>query len=45
MDYKKISDFFKFHIVLIKNLILNEIDHEYMGNVEELEEAGTPGVL
>ena len=24
---------------------VNEIDHEYMGNVEELEEAGTPGVL
>lgn len=24
---------------------VNEIDHEYIGNVEELEEAGTPGVL
>lgn len=24
---------------------VNELDHEYVANVEELEEAGTPGIL
>lgn len=24
---------------------VNELDHEFVANVEELEEAGTPGVI
>lgn len=24
---------------------VNELEHEFVGNIEELEEAGTPGVL